>query len=98
MKITGDPRQISYGRILQIYLRWRMTRTQPNRQGLTAAPGTCSAIFPADAEQARLAKAYVGGWTAGTSSTPRSSRRSSRAYAFFPPRAIAPGPRPGRCT
>ncbi|MGO4122928.1 peptide-methionine (S)-S-oxide reductase MsrA [Inquilinus sp. YAF38] len=59
VKITYDPRQISYGRILQIYFSVAHDPTQLNRQGPDSGTQYRSAIFPADAEQARLAKAYV---------------------------------------
>jgi len=59
VKITYDPRQISYGRILQIYFSVAHDPTQLNRQGPDTGTQYRSAIFPADAEQARVAKAYV---------------------------------------
>jgi peptide-methionine (S)-S-oxide reductase len=59
VRITYDPRQISYGRILQIYFSVAHDPTQLNRQGPDSGTQYRSAIFPADAEQARLAKAYV---------------------------------------
>jgi peptide-methionine (S)-S-oxide reductase len=59
VKITYDPRRISYGRILQIYFSVAHDPTQLNRQGPDVGTQYRSAIFPADAEQARVAKAYV---------------------------------------
>lgn len=59
VKITYDPRQISYGRILQIYFSVAHDPTQLNRQGPDSGTQYRSAIFPADAEQAKVAKAYV---------------------------------------
>ncbi|OWJ68417.1 peptide-methionine (S)-S-oxide reductase MsrA [Inquilinus limosus] len=59
VKITYDPHQISYGRILQIYFSVAHDPTQLNRQGPDSGTQYRSAIFPADAEQARVAKAYV---------------------------------------
>lgn len=59
VRITYDPHQISYGRILQIYFSVAHDPTQLNRQGPDSGTQYRSAIFPADAEQARLAKAYV---------------------------------------
>jgi len=60
VKITFDPRQISYGRILQIYFSVAHDPTQLNRQGPDVGTQYRSAIFPADAEQARIAQAYIG--------------------------------------
>jgi peptide-methionine (S)-S-oxide reductase len=60
VQVTYDPRQISYGRILQIFFSVAHDPTQLNRQGPDAGTQYRSAIFPRDAEQARIAKAYVG--------------------------------------
>lgn len=59
VKITFDPRQISYGRILQIYFSVAHDPTELNRQGPDSGTQYRSAIFPADGEQARVAQAYV---------------------------------------
>ncbi|MGO4723523.1 MULTISPECIES: peptide-methionine (S)-S-oxide reductase MsrA [unclassified Inquilinus] len=59
VKITYDPRQISYGRILQIYFSVAHDPTQLNRQGPDSGTQYRSAIFPLDADQARIAKAYI---------------------------------------
>ena len=59
VQVTFDPRQISYGRILQIYFSVAHDPTQLNRQGPDAGTQYRSAIFPADAEQALVAKAYI---------------------------------------
>jgi len=59
VQVTYDPRQISYGRILHIFFSVAHDPTQLNRQGPDTGTQYRSAIFPADAEQARIAKAYV---------------------------------------
>ncbi|MGH6944277.1 MAG: peptide-methionine (S)-S-oxide reductase MsrA [Geminicoccaceae bacterium] len=59
VQITFDPRQISYGRILQVYFSVVHDPTQLNRQGPDVGTQYRSAIFPTSAEQARIAKAYV---------------------------------------
>jgi peptide-methionine (S)-S-oxide reductase len=59
VRVTFDPRKISYGRILQIYFSVAHDPTQLNRQGPDVGTQYRSAIFPADAEQARVAKAYI---------------------------------------
>jgi peptide-methionine (S)-S-oxide reductase len=59
VKITFDPRQISYGRILQIYFSVAHDPTELNRQGPDSGTQYRSALFPANAEQARIAKAYI---------------------------------------
>lgn len=59
VQITFDPRKISYGRILQIYFSVAHDPTQLDRQGPDYGPQYRSAIFPANAEQERVAKAYI---------------------------------------
>jgi peptide-methionine (S)-S-oxide reductase len=59
VKISYDPRKISYGRILQIYFSVAHDPTQLNRQGPDYGTQYRSAIFPTSAEQARIAKAYI---------------------------------------
>jgi len=59
VKITFDPRRISYGRLLQIYFSVAHDPTELNRQGPDVGTQYRSAIFPADAEQARIAEAYI---------------------------------------
>jgi len=59
VKVTFDPRKISYGEILRIYFSVAHDPTQFNRQGPDIGPQYRSAIFPQDEAQARIAKAYI---------------------------------------
>jgi peptide-methionine (S)-S-oxide reductase len=59
VRITFDPRRISYGRILQIYFSVAHDPTQLDRQGPDEGTQYRSAIFPTSAEQERIAKAYI---------------------------------------
>jgi peptide-methionine (S)-S-oxide reductase len=59
VRVTFDPRRVSYGRILQIYFSVAHDPTQLNRQGPDAGTQYRSAIFPVNGEQARVAKAYI---------------------------------------
>jgi peptide-methionine (S)-S-oxide reductase len=59
VQVTFDPHQVSYGRILQIFFSVVHDPTQLNRQGPDVGPQYRSAIFPANAEQARVARAYI---------------------------------------
>jgi peptide-methionine (S)-S-oxide reductase len=59
VQVTFDPRQISYGRLLQIFFSVAHDPTQLNRQGPDAGPQYRSAIFPTNEEQARIARAYI---------------------------------------
>jgi peptide-methionine (S)-S-oxide reductase len=57
--VTFDPRQISYGKILQIYFSVAHNPTELNRQGPDAGTQYRSAIFYADDEQKRIANGYI---------------------------------------
>jgi peptide-methionine (S)-S-oxide reductase len=59
VQVTYDPRQISYGRLLQIFFSVVHDPTQLNRQGPDTGTQYRSAIFPATVEQADVAKAYI---------------------------------------
>jgi len=59
VQITFDPRQVSYGALLQIFFSVAHDPTQLNRQGPDVGTQYRSTIFPADAKQAEVAKAYI---------------------------------------
>jgi len=59
VQVTYDPRQISYGRLLQIFFSVVHDPTELNRQGPDYGTQYRSAIFPATAEQADVARAYI---------------------------------------
>jgi len=59
VQITYDPRQISYGRLLQIFFSVVHDPTEVNRQGPDDGPQYRSAIFSQSDEQARVAAAYI---------------------------------------
>jgi peptide-methionine (S)-S-oxide reductase len=59
VQVTFDPRQVSYGRILQIYFSVAHDPTQLNRQGPDAGTQYRSAIFVMSPEQEKVAHAYI---------------------------------------
>jgi peptide-methionine (S)-S-oxide reductase len=59
VQITFDPRRITYGRLLQIYFAVAHDPTELNRQGPDTGTQYRSAIFPQNADQARVADAYI---------------------------------------
>jgi peptide-methionine (S)-S-oxide reductase len=59
VEITYDPRQISYGRLLQIFFSVVHDPTEVNRQGPDTGTQYRTAIFPLNAEQASVARAYI---------------------------------------
>jgi len=59
VSVTFDPREISYGRILQIYFSVAHNPTELNYQGPDNGTSYRSAIFYANDEQKRIAAAYI---------------------------------------
>jgi len=59
VKITYDPSQITYGRILQIFFSVAHDPTQLNRQGPDEGTQYRSAIFYNGDEQKRIGEAYI---------------------------------------
>ncbi len=64
VRVTYDPAQISFGKLLQIYFAVAHDPTQLNRQGPDEGTQYRSAIFYADEEQKRVAEAYIQQLTA----------------------------------
>ena len=60
VEVTFDPEKISYGKLLQVYFSVAHDPTQLNRQGPDTGTQYRSTIFPQDAAQAKVAKAYIG--------------------------------------
>ncbi len=59
IQITFDPARISYGTLLKIFFHVAHDPTQLNRQGPDHGRQYRSAIFYTDAEQKRVAEAYI---------------------------------------
>jgi len=59
VQITFDAREISYGRLLQVFFSVVHDPTQLNRQGPDVGTEYRSAIFPLNADQEAVARAYV---------------------------------------
>jgi peptide-methionine (S)-S-oxide reductase len=59
VQVTYDPRQVSYGKLLQIFFSVVHDPTELNRQGPDTGTQYRSAIFSTSAEQASIAKAYI---------------------------------------
>jgi peptide-methionine (S)-S-oxide reductase len=59
VRITFDPRQISYAQLLRIYFTVAHDPTQLNRQGPDTGPSYRSAIFPQNAAQRQLAARFI---------------------------------------
>ena len=59
VKITYDPKKVSYGTLLQIYFSVAHDPTQLNRQDPDSGPQYRSAIFYADPAQKQTAERYI---------------------------------------
>ena len=59
VRVTFDPRKISYGRILQVFFSVAHDPTELDRQGPDIGTQYRSAIFPQNPEQAHVAAAYI---------------------------------------
>ncbi|MYM66614.1 peptide-methionine (S)-S-oxide reductase MsrA [Pseudoduganella sp. FT55W] len=59
VKITYDPTQISYGKLLQVFFSVAHDPTQLNRQGPDSGTQYRSAIFPQTASQRAVAEKYI---------------------------------------
>jgi len=59
VRITYDPRQISYAQLLKIHASVAHDPTQVNRQGPDVGPSYRSAIFPQDAGQRQAAERFL---------------------------------------
>src|SRR5687768_2277750 len=59
IRITYDPTRLTYGQLLKVFFSVAHDPTQRNRQGNDIGPQYRSALFPTDAEQRRVAEAYM---------------------------------------
>jgi peptide-methionine (S)-S-oxide reductase len=59
VKVTFDPKKVSYGHLLQIYFSVAHDPTELNRQGPDTGTQYRSTVFPMNDEQATVAKAYI---------------------------------------
>lgn len=59
VKVVYDPSRITYGQLLQVFFSVAHDPTQLNRQGPDRGPQYRSALFTRNAEQQRVARAYI---------------------------------------
>jgi peptide-methionine (S)-S-oxide reductase len=87
VQVTYDPRQVSYGRLLQIFFSVAHDPTQLNRQGPDYGTQYRSAIFPANDEQAAVAKAYIAQLDQARVFKKRVVTKIESGRAFYPAEA-----------
>jgi peptide-methionine (S)-S-oxide reductase len=59
VEVTYDPSQVSYGQLLQVYFSVAHNPTQLNYQGPDHGTQYRSAVFPMNAEEQKVAAAYI---------------------------------------
>ena len=87
VRVTFDPKKVSYGKILQVYFSVAHDPTQLNRQGPDRGTQYRSAIFPASSEQAKVAKAYIAQLNQARVYDAAIVTRIEPGRAFFPAEA-----------
>jgi peptide-methionine (S)-S-oxide reductase len=88
VKITYDPKEVSYGTILQIFFSVAHDPTTLNRQGPDSGPQYRSEIFPQSEAQAKTAKDYVAQLDAAKAfKRPIVTKTGTVKAAFFPAEA-----------
>ena len=88
VQVTFDPRQVSYGKILQIYFSVAHNPTELNRQGPDSGTQYRSEIFPQSAEQQTVARDYIAQLDkAHVFPRPIVTKTGTMKAAFFPAEA-----------
>ena len=87
VQIKYDPKQISYGKILQIFFSVAHDPTQLNRQGPDSGTQYRSAIFTTNDEQKKVADAYIAQLNAAKIYKKPIVTKVGALEAFFPAEA-----------
>jgi peptide-methionine (S)-S-oxide reductase len=84
VEVTYDPAVVSYGTLLRVFFSVAHDPTQLNRQGPDEGPQYRTALFPRDAEQERIARAYVAQLEKAGTWKPRIVTSFEGAKPFYP--------------
>ena len=87
VQVTYDPKQISYGKLLQIYFSVAHDPTQLNRQGPDAGTQYRSAVFYQDANQKQVTESYVAQLDAAKVFTGKIVTQIAPLTVFYPAEA-----------
>src|SRR5215475_9835095 len=87
VQVIYDARQITYGQLLQIFFSVVHDPTQLNRQGPDFGTQYRSAIFPRDAEQQNVAKAYIAQLEEAHAFKHRIATKIEMGRTFYPAEA-----------
>jgi len=84
VQVTYDPSQVSYGKLLQVFFSVAHNPTELNRQGPDRGTQYRSAIFPVNAEQEKIAKAYIAQLEAAKAFPSAIVTRIEEGKVFYP--------------
>ena len=84
VSITYDPALIRYDELLRIFFSVALDPTQVDRQGPDTGRQYRSALFPQDADQAQVARAYVAQLDAAKAYARPVATRIEPAATYFP--------------
>lgn len=84
VQVVYDPSKVSYGQLLKIFFSVAHNPTQLDRQGPDSGPQYRSEIFATDAEQQRIAQAYIRQLEAAHVYPHRIVTRVEALPAFYP--------------
>jgi len=87
VRVTYDPSQITLGQILRVYFSVAHDPTELNRQGPDTGTQYRSTIFPANDEQAKVAKAYIDQLDAANTFGKKLATTIEPGKAFYPAEA-----------
>ena len=88
VRVTFDPKQVSYGKILQVYFSVAHNPTEFNYQGPDHGTQYRSEIFPQTEEQRKVARAYIAQLDAAHAfARPIVTKVDSMKAAFYPAEA-----------
>ncbi len=87
VQVTYDPKQISYGRILQIFFSVALDPTMKDAQGPDSGTQYRSEVFAADADQAKVARAYIAQLDAAHAYHAPIATRVDKLAGFYPAEA-----------
>lgn len=84
VKVVFDPHQVNYADLLRIYFSVITDPTELNRQGPDEGTQYRSALFPQSAEQAKVARSYIGQLTSAHIYSAPIVTRLETSQGFFP--------------
>jgi peptide-methionine (S)-S-oxide reductase len=87
VSVTYDPATVSYGKLLQIYFSVAHNPTELNRQGPDTGTQYRSAIFAQNAEQQKVAQAYIAQLDAAKAFDKPIVTKIEMGKAFYPAEA-----------